>query len=98
MEKLTHQAEHLTIALSAAVPLHREEIRQRSDEWLLAEASRCSTVVASKGDVLQFGGKGSAECFNALARGLACAALVAEGGVTWLGQHWCKDVACHTHP
>lgn len=86
----------LSISLAVAVPLHIEQVRagRHSVEWLLGEARRCADEVGSRGDVLQYGGKRKGEAasaFNALARGLAVAALVAEGGVTWLGQHWCAD-------
>lgn len=86
----------LGVALSAAVPLHILEINDRPLPWLIGEASRCATVVGSKGDALQYGGKGCAEAFNALARGLACAALVASGGVTWHGMHWCARTGCRS--
>ena len=86
-------------ALSVSVPLFREEYRGRSDAWLIGEASLMTTIVGFQGDVLQYGGgkPGTASgAFNALARGLACAALIAEGGVDWLGQHWCADPLCTT--
>jgi len=93
------QRDLMIIALSASVPLFREEFRDRSPEWLIGEASRMSTILGSQGDVLQYGGGKpgtAAGAFNALARGLACAALIAEGGVDWLGQHWCSDPLCTT--
>lgn len=81
----------IRLTLSAAVPMHVHEIRGHTADWLLQESQRCADVIAGKGDVLQYGGKGCADAFNALARGLACAALVAEGGVTWQGMHWCAE-------
>jgi hypothetical protein len=86
----------LATALAAAVPLHILEVRGRGTAWLLGEARRCAGEVASRGDVLQYGGKGCAGAFNALARGLAVAALVADGGVTWRGQHWCATAGCRS--
>jgi hypothetical protein len=94
--KADHRAvlDLLEVTLEAAVPLHIYEIRDRSQRWLLGEAQRCATIVGSQGDVLQYGGKGCAAAFNALARGLAVAALVSDGGVTWRGQHWCRMPGC----
>lgn len=84
----------LVPALLLAVPLHIHEITGNPPEWLLGEARRCADVVASHGDDLQFGGKHCARAFNAVARGLACAALVADGGATFLDLHWCRTPGC----
>ncbi|ONK13258.1 hypothetical protein [Streptomyces sp. MP131-18] len=89
------QRDVLLTTLQLAVPLHREELRDLPSEQLLAIASNAATVLGSHGDALQFGGKHCREAFNALARGLAAAALTADGGVTWLGAHWCADPSCH---
>lgn len=82
--------------LRLAVPLHINELRGRAPETLTAISSRAATTVGSKGDTLQFGGRRgeAAEVFNALARGLAAAALVADGGVDFLGLHWCAIPGC----
>ncbi|WP_157876173.1 hypothetical protein [Peterkaempfera griseoplana] len=77
-----------------AVPLWMDQLRNCTPEQVLARASRCATVVGSQGDALQFGGKGCATAFNALAEGLACAALTAQGGVDFVGLHWCTRPAC----
>lgn len=80
----------LPIALSAAVPLHIQELKRRPWDEITRIAHESADIVASKGDVLQFGGgkKGStAAAFNALARGLAACAF-APGGITFLGLHF----------
>lgn len=50
-------------------------------------AAECAQIVGEKGDVLQFGGEGCAEAFNALAKGLALLSF-SPGGVRFLGRHW----------
>lgn len=83
--------------LLLAVPLHMVELHGRDPETLAAISTNSASVVASKGDTLQFkGGKRgeAAEVFNALARGLAAAALTAEGGIDFLGLHWCAVPNC----
>jgi len=80
--------------LRLAVPMHIAELRPLAPERRAAIASRCATVLGSHGDALQFGGKHCAEAFNALARGLAAAALTAPGGIDALGGHWCADPSC----
>lgn len=86
-------ADLLRVALQAAVPLWVQEVQSWSTESRLAVARECADVVASKGDVLQFGGKRgeAAAAFNALARGLACCAYQ-PGGVTFLGDHYEAEV------
>lgn len=80
--------------LRLAVPMHITELRPVAPEQRAAIASRCATVLGSHGDALQFGGKHCAEAFNALARGLAAAALTAPGGIDALGGHWCAVPGC----
>lgn len=82
-------ADLLRVALQAAVPLWVQEAAIWSAEYRLTVARESADVVASKGDVLQFGGeKGeAAKAFNALARGLACCAYQ-PGGVTFMGDHY----------
>ncbi|MGW1815545.1 hypothetical protein ACWCQM_18535 [Streptomyces sp. NPDC002125] len=83
--------------LRLAVPLHIAELRDRPTDVLVAIASESASVVGSKGDVLQFHSPkrgAAAEAFNALARGLAAAAIVTHGGVTFAGSHWCTVRAC----
>lgn len=80
--------------LRLAVPMHMDELQGFTPERRCEIASRCATVLGSHGDALQFGGKHCREAFNALARGLAAAALTAAGGVDALGGHWCADPWC----
>lgn len=79
----------LLISLEAAVPLWIDRVRRVPFEQRAERAKTLADVVASKGDVLQFGGKSgeAAEAFNALAEGLAIAALQ-PGGVTFHELHW----------
>ncbi|MFD8626664.1 hypothetical protein ACFV4E_22735 [Streptomyces hygroscopicus] len=80
--------------LRLAVPMHMAELRPLEPSHRAEIASRCATVIGSHGDALQFGGKHCREAFNALARGLAAAALTVPGGVDFLGAHWCTDPWC----
>lgn len=81
----------LQCSLEAAVPMWIERLRDEPIEYLLERAKVCGAAVAERGDIIQFRSKkkgASAEAFNRLAEGLACAALVAPGGVTFLGVRW----------
>ncbi|MGW7314716.1 hypothetical protein [Streptomyces sp. NPDC054865] len=83
--------------LRLAVPLHMASLSGLSASNLVEIATRSASVVGSKGDVLQFHSPkrgAAAEAFNALAKGLAVAALVAWGGCTFLGVHWCTVPNC----
>ena len=83
-------SEHmLATALSAAVPMWIESLKDHPWEYINKRAKECSQVIAEKGDVILFRGKGgeTAEAFNRLAEGVACLAFV-PGGVTLFGQHW----------
>ncbi|MGW1492598.1 hypothetical protein [Streptomyces sp. NPDC002402] len=80
--------------LRLAVPLHIEELRHLDGRQLADIAHACGAVVAYKGDDIQFGGVACREAFNALARGLAATALIAWGGVTFDGMHWCTTPGC----
>lgn len=84
----------LTETLRFAVPFHIAEVARHEPRWIIGEARRMATVLATHGDDLQFGGKHCGPAFNALARGIACAALVADGGITFAGVHWCRDPRC----
>ncbi|MFD9563370.1 hypothetical protein [Streptomyces sp. NPDC059994] len=87
----------LVESLRVAVPLHMMELGSRSPEELIRIAAESATVVGSQGDVLQFRSakRGeTAKAFNALARGLAAGALVAWGGATFAGLHWCTVPSC----
>lgn len=84
------------MTLQAAVPLLIAELlelpgaarRGRALAWVAESVDE----VASKGDVLQYGGaKGeAAKVFAHTARGLAALAL-APRGVVFAGLHWCVD-------
>jgi hypothetical protein len=93
---MTHQSMVLVETLRLAVPLHIQELRDSdlTPGQLAAIAHAAAGPVGSQGDALQFGGKGCAEAFNALARGLAAAALTAWGGVDFAGLHWCARTGC----
>ncbi|WP_144385767.1 hypothetical protein [Streptomyces sp. SAJ15] len=80
--------------LRLAVPEHMDDLRGFTPEQRCEIAKACAAIVGSHGDALQFGGKHCAEAFNALARGLAAAALTAWGGVTFDGLHWCAIPGC----
>lgn len=79
----------LQISLSVAVLLWQVRIQREKwpDAYRKARATICADIVAAKGDVLQFGGKGCAEAFNALAEGLALLSF-SPGGVTFWENHF----------
>src|SRR5262245_52017770 len=90
----------LRLALQAGVPLRIAPYQrdQRDTRWLPERARWASEMVAHHGDILQYrtkaktsGGKrfpSTAEVCNALIEGVACAALLANGGITFLGLHF----------
>lgn len=84
----------LRTTLALAVPMHIAELDGLPPDVLTGIATRAATTVGTHGDDLQFGGRHCAEAFNALARGLAVAALTAWGGVTWEGMRWCRVPRC----
>lgn len=79
-------------ALTFTVPVRmwelRAEARRITDDQRRARIARASMVVASLGDVLQWGGKKHSVAFSALSDALALAAYDSDG-VTWRGVHWC---------
>lgn len=84
----------LRLNLELAVPLWIEQLRHQPVAHLLERARICGAFVAEKGDIIQWRGKkagASAEAFRRLAEGLACLALVADGGVTFLGLTFCRE-------
>jgi hypothetical protein len=90
---------HLRIALSAAVPLNIEALRQRPPaartRTRLAWAPEAADIIGSQGDALQFTTKTpgrTANAFNALARGLAALAWQ-PGGVHVFGLLFCAQHA-----
>lgn len=83
--------DHLRLCLEASVPLWIERLRDRDPSYILERARECGQAVAERGDIIQWKSKkkgASAEAFNRLAEGLACCALVAPGGVQFLGVTW----------
>jgi hypothetical protein len=83
---------NLSIALSAAVPLHILELQAKGgpDADDFTKATAMSAVLGERGDVLLFGSKKkgeAAEIFNGLARALAVLSFV-PGGVRLFGNHW----------
>ncbi|MBI0296316.1 hypothetical protein JBE04_18055 [Streptomyces sp. PRKS01-29] len=84
----------LRTMLLIAVPMHIDKLCPLTPMRRCEIAHQCADVVAQHGDDLQAGGGHCAEAFNALARGLAAAALTAPGGVDALGGHWCADPWC----
>jgi hypothetical protein len=90
----------LGIVGAAGVPLRIAGYQRdrRTAQWLLERAKWAGDMVAAHGDILHFptkahtsGGKrypSTAEVCDALIEGIACAALVAEGGITFLGLHF----------
>lgn len=94
----------LTACLSIAVPLRIDELRRMTDDQreraVAIWAQNTGDLLGSCGDVLLFRTRsfpttkthkyepGTADAFNALARGLAAGAF-AVGGIEFLGLRWC---------
>ena len=77
----------LRTSLQCAVPLYIHEFSKMPHDRIIASAHGLADILATKGDVLQYGGKGCAETFNALAKGIAALSFC-PGGVTFMGDHW----------
>jgi hypothetical protein len=81
----------LKMGLEVSVPLFIDRVRREyTEEQRFARARECAQIVASKGDVILHKSKTrgeTADAYNALAEGLACAAFQ-PGGVTFLGMHF----------
>ncbi len=81
---------HMSIALSAAVPLWVFEMSRVPLTTLTAQAPELAQIIAEKGDVAQFKSKKKGEtasAFNAIAKALAILSFM-PGGVTFLGEHF----------
>lgn len=81
----------LRAALEVAVPAWIEVLSDLDQEFIVKRAQACARVVAERGDALMFGSKQpgkSAEVLDRLAEGLAALALVAPGGISFLGVRW----------
>lgn len=79
-------------ALEAAVPMHMWELQHTTDAQRVEIGHRCAELIAERGDQLMYGGKSTADVFNALAEGIAVGAFQ-PGGITVFGRHWCSDHA-----
>jgi len=83
---------HLSIALSAAVPLQIMAIKERggvTDEDF-ASASKFAQTLGEKGDVLLFGSKKegeAADLFNKTAKAIAVLSYIPDG-ITIFGGHY----------
>lgn len=87
----------LATMLQALVPLRMAELRFGHSREQLAELGRAqSDVIGSCGDSLLYRTEDTTRAFKALLTGIACAALLADGGITVLGLHWCvrDDAEC----
>lgn len=80
----------LTGMLAVAIPMWVEQLKKRPFAELLARGGGLADIIATKGDVLQFGGGKKGEtgaAFNALAEALAILSFF-PGGVTFAGDHY----------
>lgn len=67
--------------LTFAFPMWLEDLREKPADYLQRRASKCSKVIAEKGDILMYGSKkagGPGEVFNRLAEGMACLVLITK--------------------
>lgn len=81
----------LLVSLETAVPLWIERLRHQSVDYIIGRARECGQAIAERGDVIQFKSKTkgkTAEAFDRLAEGIAAAAIVAPGGISFLGVRW----------
>lgn len=98
-------AELLRCALEVGVPLRIVEHQQagRDPDWLIERAQRVVPLLAEYGTALMWRQKartikgkrmpGTAEVCNALVDAIACAALVADGGIKFLGLHFDAQIS-----
>jgi hypothetical protein len=88
----------LTLMLGVPLRIAQYQHDRRSVAWLTDHARWAGRIIAHHGDALLYrtaahtsGGRrhpSTAEVCNALVEGVACAALVAEGGITVFGLHF----------
>ena len=92
----------LRIHLQAVVPLRMAELADIDPGALLAEMERCwprdtegrRDPWVRNADAMAYGsGEQGRESLRNLITGLAVAALVSDGGVTFDGMHWCANHA-----
>ena len=89
-EDVERTGEHLTVALSAAVPLWILDMKTKSWPEIQKIAQDAAQVIAEHGDDILFKAKKkgeSAKAFNALAKGIAALSFV-PGGVKLFGMHF----------
>ena len=87
------QRHPLLTHLQEAVPAEIECLRGTRPDTLLAMARDAAPEIHERGDVIQYGGDGTATA--ALTCVLAVLALTAWGGVQqFAGLHWCATPAC----
>jgi hypothetical protein len=89
----------LQATLAVAVPLRIAEMPTGDTDYLRARCEGVADLLGEHGTALLWREKprvvrgkqlpGTAEVFNALVDALAAMALLADGGVTWLGLHFC---------
>jgi len=87
-EVTPESAELLKSALSAAVPLWIEKLKQEGTDSV--DAGAIAETIAFKGDIIMYGSKKKGEAaaaFNELAKGLALLSFC-PGGVTFAGLHF----------
>lgn len=80
----------LKLSLEIAVPIWIDQLRSSTFEERAWRAHRCAEVVGHKGDIILYRSskKGeTAEAFNRLAEGVACAAFQ-PGGIKCFGLHF----------
>lgn len=86
----------LAISLDASIPFHILESLGLSWDEKLSRARQCADIIAEHGDVILFRGKGTADAFNKLARGIALLSF-APGGVKFLRRRWRSGSANNLH-
>lgn len=82
----------LDACLALTVPMHIEALRDKPLAEVYALGRDCAAITAQHGDALNYHsstGLVLSAAANALAIGLACAAVASEGGVAFRGMHWC---------
>lgn len=80
----------LATMLQALVPVRMSELRHSHSRGQLVELARAQAdTIAACGDNLLYRGPNTRKAFAAVLTAVACSALVAEGGITVLGLHWC---------
>lgn len=84
----------LLTMLDVAVPMAvmRFQEQRLSHQQVINLAGHLGEVLGENGDVLQFGGKGCAEAFAAIAKGLAACSF-SPGGVRFVNRSWQSDPA-----